>query len=90
MHKHQVGLIAGKAWSPGLLMTLALVLAAFNQLAAGYAQKAAPELPTEPILRIEAGQHVAQINRIDTDAANKFADRWITRTYFCSIARPAR
>jgi WD40 repeat protein len=34
--------------------------------------KLASELPTEPILRIEAGQHVGQIQRIDTDAASKF------------------
>jgi WD40 repeat protein len=32
-----------------------------------------PELPTEPILRIETGQHGATIRRIDTDAANRFA-----------------
>jgi WD40 repeat protein len=32
-----------------------------------------PELPTEPILRIETGQHGALIHRIDTDAENRFA-----------------
>jgi WD40 repeat protein len=73
MHKHQVGLIAGKAWSPRLLRALTLVPALFSQLDAGYAQQSAPELPAEPILRIEAGQHGAQMWRIDTDAANKFA-----------------
>ena len=73
MRKHQAGLIDGKAWCARLLRALALVAAVFSQLDAGYAQQAAPELPTEPILRIEAGQHVAQIMRIDTDAANKFA-----------------
>ena len=31
------------------------------------------EPAAEPILRIEAGQHGAQIRRIDTDAANRFA-----------------
>lgn len=31
------------------------------------------EPPTEPMLRIEAGMHTAQINRIDTDAAGRFA-----------------
>jgi WD40 repeat protein len=65
------------AWSKGrvarLLRALALVAAPFSQLNAGYAQQATPELPTEPILRIEAGQHGAQIRRIDIDAANKFA-----------------
>ena len=73
MRKHQAGLIDGKAWCARLLRALALVAAVFSQLDAGYAQQSAPELPTEPILRIEAGQHVAQIQRIDTDAANKFA-----------------
>jgi WD40 repeat protein len=37
------------------------------------AEDGSPELPTEPILRIETGQHGAMINRIDTDAANRFA-----------------
>jgi WD40 repeat protein len=55
-----------------------LVAVAFNQLDAGYAQQATPELPTEPILRIEAGEHSAQIARIDIDAANKFA---VTASY---------
>ena len=73
MHQHQVELIDGKAWYPRLSRALALVAAVFSQLNAGYAQQSAPELPTEPILRIEAGQHVAQIKRIDTDAANRFA-----------------
>jgi WD40 repeat protein len=31
------------------------------------------ELPIDPILRVETGQHGAAIRRIDTDAANKFA-----------------
>jgi hypothetical protein len=56
-----------------LLLALALVPAVNSQLDAGYAQQAAPELPTDPILRIDAGQHGAQIFRIDTDADNKFA-----------------
>jgi hypothetical protein len=73
MYKHQAGLIDSKAWYPRLLRALALVAAVFSRLDGGYAQQAAPELPTEPILRIEAGQHVGQIMRIDTDAANKFA-----------------
>jgi WD40 repeat protein len=36
-------------------------------------EDASPELPSEPILRIETGKHGAMINRIDTDAANRFA-----------------
>jgi WD40 repeat protein len=39
----------------------------------GQAQDTTPELPTEPILRIETGQHIAQIKGIDTDAANRYA-----------------
>ena len=39
----------------------------------GHAQDATPELPTEPILRIETGKHGAIIRRIDTDAENRFA-----------------
>jgi WD40 repeat protein len=76
--KRQVGLIDGKAWCVRLWRAFALVAAVFSQLDAGYAQQAAPELPTEPILRIEAGQHGGQIPRIDTDAANKFA---VTASY---------
>jgi WD40 repeat protein len=44
----------------------------FSQFEIGYTQQTAPELPTEPILRIEAGQHAALISDIDTDAANQF------------------
>jgi WD40 repeat protein len=74
MNKHRTGLnVWGKAWYPRLLRAFALVAAVFSQLGDGYAQQPAPDLPTEPILRIEAGQHGAQIKRIDTDAANKFA-----------------
>src|SRR5262245_12460329 len=79
MHQQGAGLnVWCNAWSPRLLQVLALVAAVFSQLDAGYAQQSAPELPTEPILRIEAGQHGAQIWRIDTDAANKFA---VTASY---------
>jgi WD40 repeat protein len=39
----------------------------------GRAQVANSGLPTEPILRIETGKHRATINRIDTDAANRYA-----------------
>jgi WD40 repeat protein len=76
--KHQIGLIDGKAWCAHLLRDFALIAAVSSQLDAGYAQQSAPELPTEPILRIEAGQHVGQITGIDTDAANKFA---VTASY---------
>ena len=37
------------------------------------AEDGSPELPTEPILRIETGNHGALIRRIDTDAENRFA-----------------
>jgi WD40 repeat protein len=56
------------------LLALAHVAALFVTLCQpepGHAQQA--KLPTEPILRIEAGQHVAMTRRIDTDAANHFA-----------------
>jgi WD40 repeat protein len=51
--------------------TVLAVMLCFS--AGGQAQDAAPELPTEPILRIETGKHNAIIHRIDTDAANRFA-----------------
>ena len=78
MHKHQAGLIDSKPWCARLLPAFALIAALFSRLDAGYAQQAAPEPPTEPILRIEAGQHTAQIQRVDIDAANKFA---VTASY---------
>jgi hypothetical protein len=53
-----------------LLPPLAVVAALIGPTERIFAQQAAAELPTEPILRIEAGQHGALINRIDTDAAN--------------------
>jgi hypothetical protein len=79
MHTHRAGPnVWGKGCSPLLLRPLALIAALFGQLNAGYAQQSAPELPTEPILRVEAGQHGAQLERIDTDAANKIA---VTASY---------
>jgi len=61
----------GKRWCAYLLPLLALVVAVI-QPGIGE-QLGKPELPTEPILRIEAGQHNASMRSIDTDAANKFA-----------------
>ena len=55
---------------PKVLAVLALLLL---PNVASQAQDPAPELPTEPILRIETGKHGAAIRRIDTDAANRFA-----------------
>jgi WD40 repeat protein len=54
-----------------ILKVLRVLVVMLLWSAGGWAEEAAPELPTEPILRIEAGQHVAIIN--DTDAANRFA-----------------
>jgi hypothetical protein len=65
--------IRGRAWSGRLGAVLALFAAALCQIGTGRAQEASEGLPTEPILRIETGQHGAQIRRIDTDAANRFA-----------------
>ena len=59
-------------------VALGLFALVFSQVETGQAQPAAPELPTEPILRIEAGQHTGSIQRIDTDAANKFV---VTASY---------
>jgi WD40 repeat protein len=56
-----------------VLRVLAVLAVLLLPSAAGQAQDATSELPTEPILRIETGQHVAVIRRIDTDAANRFA-----------------
>ena len=56
-----------------MLKVLGVLAAMLCAGAEGQARNAAPELPTEPILRIETGKHGARINRIDTDAANCFA-----------------
>jgi hypothetical protein len=61
----------GKRRCAYLLPLLILVVAVIQPGIS--AQPDTPELPTEPILRIEAGQHNASILSIDTDAANKFA-----------------
>jgi WD40 repeat protein len=44
----------------------------------GQAQDATPELPTEPILRVETQHHGALIRAIDSDAANRFV---VTASY---------
>lgn len=61
--------------APTALLSLALALAGivvFGQCEPARAQQATSELPAEPILRIEAGQHVGVTRGIDTDAANRF------------------
>jgi WD40 repeat protein len=63
--------VNGRAWSLRLLV-FAVLAATVHLTGTGRAQ-VSPEPPTRPILRIEAGQHGAMINRIDTDAANRFA-----------------
>jgi hypothetical protein len=55
------------------LKVLAVLALLFLPNAASQAQDFAPELSTEPILRIETGKHGAAMWRIDTDAANRFA-----------------
>jgi WD40 repeat protein len=73
MMRKQGSIIDGKEWFARPLLALALLTGLFGQFASAQAQQAAPDLPTEPILRIEAGQHSAPITRVDTDAANRFA-----------------
>jgi WD40 repeat protein len=65
--------ICGRARSGRLRALLALFAAALCLTGTGRAQQANEGLPTEPVLRIETGQHGATIKRIDTDAANRFA-----------------
>ena len=65
-------MVDSKRRSARPLLTLALVIF-FSRLEAGHAQQATPELPAEPILRIESGLHSQFIHRVDTDAANRFA-----------------
>jgi hypothetical protein len=56
------------------------------------AEDGSSELPSEPILRIETGQHGAMINRIGTDAANRFvvtaSDDKTVRIWSLPEARP--
>jgi WD40 repeat protein len=56
-----------------MMKVLAVLAVALLSSGRGQAQDAAPELPTEPILRIETGKHGADIKRIATDAENRFA-----------------
>jgi WD40 repeat protein len=56
-----------------MLRVLVVLAAMLCASAEGKAQDAAPELPTEPILRIETGKHGALIHRIDIDTVNRFA-----------------
>jgi WD40 repeat protein len=70
----------GKRWLAYLLPLLTLVVM-ISQPGIG-AQSEMPELPTEPILQIEAGQHNAAVYAIDTDAANQFA---VTASYDKSV-----
>lgn len=74
-----------------VLAVLALILLSSSR---GHAQDAAPELPTEPILRIETGKHGGLIRRIDTDAANRFAvtasDDKTVRVWSLPEGRPQR
>jgi WD40 repeat protein len=55
-----------------LLAMLTLLGAAVQLTGTGRAQTR-EDLPTEPILRVETGQHGSLIHRIDTDAENHFA-----------------
>src|SRR5437588_2790225 len=64
--------VSRRAGSLGFLLAFALLAATVQLTGTGRAQvSAAPT--TEPILRIETGQHGASIIRIDTDAAERFA-----------------
>jgi WD40 repeat protein len=73
MYRDAAGPIINNSARSGWRLLITVLLAgSFSLFGSGHAQQASPELPTEPILRIEAGQHVGQIQRIDTDAANKF------------------
>jgi hypothetical protein len=65
--------IRGGARTGRLLALLVLLAAALWLTGTGRAQQASEGLPTEPVLRIETGQHGAIINRIDKDTANRFA-----------------
>src|SRR6516165_10542780 len=64
---------SGAADRRGLLRGLLLVYLTFWVDTGAVAQNGVADLPSEPILRIETGQHDAIIERIDTDVANRFA-----------------
>ena len=79
MYRDAAGLIINNSARSGWRLLIVVLLAGpFSLLGSARAQQVASELPTEPMLRIEAGQHVGQIQRIDTDAANKFV---VTASY---------
>ena len=79
MYRDAAGpIINNSARSGWRLLIIVLLAGSFSLFGSARAQQAASELPTEPMLRIEAGQHVGQIQRIDTDAANKFV---VTASY---------
>lgn len=69
MHADGARIRVNKAWAARLTLVVALIVALMDHAAA---EQAAPELPTEPILRIETGQHNDAILSIDTDATNQF------------------
>ena len=71
-HKHRVGRIGDSGSGLGRILQILLLAAVFSQFDSAYAQQTAPGLPAEPILRIEAGQHIAIIRRVAADAANRF------------------
>jgi WD40 repeat protein len=76
-HKHRAGR-SGDSGSRRILQILILAAVAFCQFGSAHAAQMEQTLPTEPMLRIEAGQHIGIMFRIDTDAANRFA---ITASY---------
>ena len=74
MYRDAAGpIIDNSARSGWRLLIIVLLAGSFSLFGSARAQQAASELPTEPILRIEAGQHIGIIQNVDTDAANKFA-----------------
>ena len=74
MYRDAAGpIIENSARSAWRFLVIVLIAGFVSLFGAARAQQAAPELPSEPILRVEAERHGAPILRIDTDAANKFA-----------------
>src|ERR1700738_812652 len=77
-----------------MLRALPVLAAMLCAGAEGHAHDATADLPPEPILRIETGKHDAMINRIDTDAENRFAvtasDDKTVRVWSLPEGRPLR